>query len=165
MSMKRVVMGLVVVLALGLAMPSYAFLFGNCGCCTCNTSCCAVAPYEVKVSYTPIQPQPGECTYCTCLPYGCPDGAPCVTGCPPCAAPSCGVGCAPAAAPCGVNVCGLLTSPCACIGPVISGACGLVGGVLDCACGIVGGVLSCCPCLGSCAPCGGCAPGAPIAAQ
>lgn len=41
---------------------------------------CAYAPYEVKVQYTPIQPQAGECTYCTVLPYGCPDGAPYVAG-------------------------------------------------------------------------------------
>ncbi|MCL4735925.1 MAG: hypothetical protein KJ050_13410 [Candidatus Omnitrophica bacterium] len=155
--MKRVVMGLVVILALGLAVaPSHAFLFGNC-CCTCQTSCCAVAPYEVKVSYTPIQPQPGECTYCTCLPYGCPDGAPI---CPPCG-PMAG-GCAPCGSPCGMAApcgsgCGILAAPCGCVVPIISGACGLVGGVLDCACGIVSGVLGC---LG-CAPCGmgmGCGP-------
>ena len=164
MSMKRVVMGLVVVLALGLAVaPSHAFLFGNC-CCTNNTSCCAVAPYEVKVSYTPIQPQPGECTYCTCLPYGCPDGAPCITPCAPSCAP-CGPACAPAApscAPCGVNVCGLVCAPFCMVGPVVSGACGLVGGVLDCACGIVGGVLGC---LGCCSPCGPCGSAAPALAQ
>lgn len=161
MSMKRVVVGLVVVLALGVvATPGHAFLFGNC---CCNTSCCAVAPYEVKVTYTPIEPQPGECTYCTCLPYGCPDGAPCVSGCPPCG-PGCGVGvgcAAPAACgPCGINLCGILSTPCCVVGPVVSGACGLVGGVLDCACGIVSGVLGC---LGCCNPCGaGC--GAPAGA-
>ncbi len=162
MSMKRVVMGLVVVLALGLAVPSHAFLFGNCFCnpCGSNVACCACAPYEVKVSYTPIQPQPGECTYCTCLPYGCPDGAPCVTGCPPCAAPApCAAPCAPCE-PCGLNLCGCLCSPCACIAPCISGACGMVGGILDCACNCVSGLLSCCGCCAPCAPCG---PAAPMA--
>ncbi len=52
-----------------------------------SESACAMAPYEVHVEYTPIQPQPWECTYCTCLPYGCPDGAPIVgveTGCNSC---------------------------------------------------------------------------------
>jgi hypothetical protein len=158
-SMKRVVMGLVVILALGLAVaPSHAFLFGNC---CCNNSCCAVAPYEVKVSYTPIQPQPGECTYCTCLPYGCPDGAPVIT---PCGPAPCGAPCG-AAAPCGPMMGGC--SPCAFITPVVSGALGMVGGVLDCACGIVGGILGCIcsPCAAPCAsPCGG-MPGMMPAAQ
>jgi hypothetical protein len=175
MSMKRVVLGLVVVLALGLvAAPGHAFLFGNC--CACNTQCCAVAPYEVRVSYTPIQPQPGECTYCTCLPYGCPDGAPVVNGCPPGGA-GCGVGCAaPAAgcaAPCGGGggvcgitpifgaVCGIAQIPCCMVGPVVNGACCLVGGVLQCTCGILSGVLGCI--CGGCGPCGG-APAA-VAAQ
>jgi hypothetical protein len=166
MSMKRVVMGLVVVLALGfIVAPSHAFLFGNCCSCGASNQCCAVAPYEVKVSYTPIQPQPGECTYCTCLPYGCPDGAPCVSGCPPCAAgPSCGpapCGPAPCGAPCGLNLCGLLSLPCCIVTPVVRGTFGLVGGVLDCTCGIVTGVLGCF-CGSPCGPCG--APGgAPMA--
>lgn len=43
-----------------------------------QTNPCAVAPYEVSVTYTPLQPQPAEYTYCTCLPYGCPDGSPIV---------------------------------------------------------------------------------------
>lgn len=140
--MKRVVLGLVVVLALGLAVaPSHAFLFGNC--CG-NNSCCAMAPYEVKVSYTPIQPQPGECTYCTCLPYGCPDGAPCVT---PCGPGACGAPCG-AAAPCApfMGAC----SPCTIVAPVVTGALGMVGGILDCACGMVGGILGC---FGVCSPC------------
>jgi len=34
----------------------------------------AVEAGERKVSYTPIQPTPGETTYCTALPYGAPDG-------------------------------------------------------------------------------------------
>lgn len=34
------------------------------------------APYEVKVQYTPINPQPYEYSYCTTLPYGCPSGEP-----------------------------------------------------------------------------------------
>ena len=124
MSMKRVVLGLVVVLALGMAADaSQAFIFGGC----CNNSCCAVAPYEVKVSYTPIQPQPGECTYCTCLPYGCPDGAPVTGACPP------GGGCGLlGGGACGLDVCGILAVPV-----------GIVGGVLDCACNLVGGILGC----------------------
>lgn len=150
--MKRVVLVVLGVLALGLiAPPGHAFLFGNC---CCNTSCCAVAPYEVKVTYTPIEPQPGECTYCTCLPYGCPDGAPV---CPPCGPVGCGpcgtavgAGCG---APCGGGICGLACNPCCFVTPIVSGALGMVGGVLDCACGMVAGVLSC---LGCCTPC--CAP-------
>jgi hypothetical protein len=154
--MKRVVLGLCVVLALCLAaVPGHAFLFGNC--CACNNQCCAVAPYEVHVSYTPIQPQPGECTYCTCLPYGCPDGAPVCPPCGPGPGPGCGPcgggapACAPACgSPCGLNLCGLASAPCCMITPVVSGAFGMVGGVLDCACGIVAGVLQC---LGCCSPC------------
>jgi hypothetical protein len=139
MSMKRVVLGLVVVLALGMtAGASDAFIFG----CCCDNSCCACAPYEVKVSYTPIQPQPGECTYCTCLPYGCPDGAP-IAACPP--GGGCGIlgGCAP----CGLDLCGVLSVPCCIVGGVLDGACWLVGGILGC--------------LGPCNPCGGAA----VAAQ
>lgn len=52
------------------------------------TNCAAYAPYEVSVQYTPLQPQPGECTYCTVLPYGCPDGSPMIGGCNSCG--SCG---------------------------------------------------------------------------
>ncbi|MCA9414993.1 MAG: hypothetical protein KC917_01940 [Candidatus Omnitrophica bacterium] len=134
--MKRVVLGLVVVLALGMAADaSQAFIFGGC-----SNSCCACAPYEVKVSYTPIQPQPGECTYCTCLPYGCPDGAPMAGACPPGGA--CGIG--GIGGGCGLNVCGILAMPV-----------NLVGGVLDCACNLVGGVLGCFGgCGGGCSSCG-----------
>ena len=75
-NMKRVLVLVVLTTTLFvLSQSTMAFdLFGN--------SQCAVAPYEVKVSYTPIQPQSGECTYCVCLPYGCPDGAPITGGCP-----------------------------------------------------------------------------------
>lgn len=135
MSMKRVVLGLVVVLALGMAADaSQAFIFGG-------NSCCAVAPYEVKVSYTTIQPQPGECTYCTCLPYGCPDGAPVVGGCCPPGGGVLGMG---GAGCCGLDVCGILAVPV-----------GIVGGVLDCACSLVGGILGCFGNLGcGCSSCG-----------
>jgi len=141
MSMKRVVLGLVVVLALGMtAGAGHAFIFG-----CCNTSCCAVAPYEVKVSYTPIQPQPGECTYCTCLPYGCPDGAP-MANCPPGGGGFLGgmMG-GGACAPCGLDLCGILQVPCCIVGGVLDGACSLVGGILGCFGGAAGGLGACCP--------------------
>ena len=127
MSMKRVVLGLVVVLALGMvADAGHAFIFGN-------NACCAVAPYEVKVSYTPIQPQPGECTYCTCLPYGCPDGAP-IASCPPGNCGLLGLGGIGGACGggCGLDLCGVLSLPCCIVGGVLDGACSLVGGVLGC---------------------------------
>lgn len=136
MSMKRVVLGLVVVLALGMAADaSQAFIFGG----SSNNSCCACAPYEVKVSYTPIQPQPGECTYCTCLPYGCPDGAPGVGACPPGGmgggvlgfGGGCGCG--------GFDVCGILAIPVCIVGGVLDAACNLVGGILGCFGGLGGG--------------------------
>lgn len=41
-----------------------------------SVSCLPYAPYEVKVQYTPINPQPYEYSYCTTLPYGCPSGEP-----------------------------------------------------------------------------------------
>jgi hypothetical protein len=101
----------------------------------------------VKVSYTPIQPQPGECTYCTCLPYGCPDGAP-IAACPP------GGGCGIlGGGACGFDLCGILSVPCCIVGGVLDGACSLVGGVLGCFGGICGG----------CGPCGGM--GGVVAAQ
>jgi hypothetical protein len=161
--MKRVVLGLVVILAVGLAaVPGHAFLFGNCCCAPANNQCCAVAPYEVHVSYTPIQPQPGECTYCTCLPYGCPDWAPvcppCGPAAGPCGAGSCGAPCAAPCAPCApcVNLAGLLQLPCCVATPIVTGACGLVGSVLDCACGMISGVLNCLACCSPCStgPCG-----------
>jgi len=147
MSMKRVVLGLVVVLALGMVVgPSHAFIFGGNGCCA------AVAPYEVKVSYTPIQPQPGECTYCTVLPYGCPDGAPITNGCPPGNSGLLGLG----GGACGLNL-GCL-NPCG----IVSGAVGVVGNVLNGACSLVGGVLGCLGNVGGAAGCSSCG-AAPVA--
>jgi hypothetical protein len=61
------------------------------------------------------------CTYCTTLPYGCPDGKPVVTGFGPTGV--CGTG----------NVAG--NSP-------LSGVFALPGGILTCACNLVTGVLS-----------------------
>lgn len=56
-------------------------------CSSCATPSCAGActygPYQVRVEYTPIEPQPFTQEFCTCLPYGCPNGLPVV--------PSCGV--------------------------------------------------------------------------
>jgi len=143
MSMKRVVLGLVVVLALGMvADAGHAFIFGNC--CG-NNACCACAPYEVRVSYTPIQPQPGECTYCTCLPYGCPDGAPMAGACPPGYGGGGLLGLGGGyGGGCGFDMCGILSLPCCIVGGVLDGACSLVGGVLGCFGGLGGG----------CGPCG-----------
>lgn len=65
---------------------------------------CAVAPYEVNVTYTPIQPQPAEATYCACLAYGCPDGAPVIAQNSACSACSSCLGYAPCA-PCAPTGC------------------------------------------------------------
>jgi hypothetical protein len=147
MSMKRVVLGLMLVLAIGvLAVPSQAFLFGGCGCSCC--SCTPCAPYNVEVTYTPIEPQPLTCTYCTTLPYGCPDGKPVVAGCAaPCGTCAAPAACAPA---CGLNLGGLCAMPC----QILGCATGLVGGVLDCAVSTVGCVLNSLCCFN---PCGGAA--------
>lgn len=50
-------------------------------CSTCTTNACAYGPYQVRVEYTPIEPQPFTQEFCSCLPYGCPDGLPVVTSC------------------------------------------------------------------------------------
>jgi len=163
MSMKRVVMGLVVVLALGMfVVPSHAFLFGGCGS---SSSCTPCAPYLVTVQYDPIQPQPGECTYCTCLPYGCPDGAP-LASCPPGGGGGCGGSCCGGGGlglgglfggggGCGLDLGGLLCAP----GSIICCATGLVGNVLDCAVSTVGGLLGGLCCSGGG---GGCCNAGPI---
>lgn len=76
-----------------------------------------MAPYEVSVQYTPIQPQAGECTYCTCLPYGCPDGSPIVTSI------------------CGSDCGGCVSCGNSCSVGLFSNVLGTVGGVAD---GLVG---------------------------
>lgn len=85
---------------------------------------CAYAPYEVKVTYTPIQPQPGECTYCAVLPYGCPDGSPYVEGI--CGNPS-------SCNPCCYNCCPGFIDSCGCaIGVVLSAPFTVIGDVFNC---------------------------------
>jgi len=117
-------------------------------CCS-PCSCQPCAPYLVTVSYEPIQPQPGECTYCTCLPYGCPDGAPCAS-CPPgggggaCGGGGCCgmgglLGCDSG---CGCGDCGLfglggiLSIP----GNILCGVTSFAGSILNCALSTVGGL-------------------------
>ena len=106
---------------------------------------CSSAPYQVTVEYEPIEPVGGSYTYCTCLPYGCPDGAPVVNGYGAygaCGSAPCGVVCAPS-----VN-CGNI------VGNLVSATLNLSGGIVSnamCAvktgtCGIIstaGGMVSC----------------------
>lgn len=111
----------------------------------CNAPC-ANAPYQVTVEYEPIQPIGGSYTYCTCLPYGCPDGAPIVNGA--CGAASCGT----------YGSCGVICDPCLncgnIVGDLFSATLNLSGTIVSnamCAvktgsCGILstaGGMVSC----------------------
>lgn len=118
---------------------------------------CAYAPYEVRVEYTPIEPQPGVATYCTCLPYGCPDGSPIVNSCGPCGSCGCNAGLC--------NPCGnIFTSSQGVVTGVFDAAGKLVGwfvGGVFCACekglnGIIstaGNMLGCFVCTNNCTSC------------
>lgn len=99
----------------------------------------AYAPYNVTVTYTPVEPAPMEETYCTYLPYGCGvSPASCQSTPAPCcqAAPMMGSSCSMS------SLTGIVCAPVTCTAPVVNGALDTTGCLFDWGLGAVASILN-----------------------